>query len=133
VAIPGLQSRVIGTRQGIVRRKEKKMKSYPSHIGLAALIGGIVFLLTTTAALAFNQKLVGAVIKTDQGVALSTAHGEYLPLGRRLAGMEGKTLAITGNVENGVESSTVQVHGIKVLADKDTIDHAVRTSGSGIR
>jgi hypothetical protein len=105
------------------------MKYYVSRIGLAALIGGIAFLMTATAALAMNEKLVGAVVKTDQGVALSTAHCEYLPLGRRLIGMAGKTLTVTGKVENGVESSTIQVYGVKVLADKNTIDHTMRTPG----
>jgi hypothetical protein len=105
------------------------MKTILSHIGLAALIGGIVFLMTTTSALAMKEKLVGAVVKTDQGVALSTNHGEFLPLGRRLDGMVGKTLAVTGNVENGVESSTIQVQGFKVLSSKDTIDHTNRMPG----
>ena len=106
------------------------MKVYVAHIGLAALIGGLVILMTSTSALAMKETLVGAVVKTDAGVALSTAGGEYLPLGRRLNAMEGKTLAVTGYVENGIESNTIQVRWVKVLADKDIIDHNIPTPGS---
>ncbi len=106
------------------------MTRYTSRIGLLALIGGIVFLLTTTAALAVNEELVGAVVKTDQGYALSTDSGEYLVLGKGLDGLEGKTVAVTGNVENGSESSTIRVQSFKVLANKDIVDPATRTKGS---
>ena len=109
------------------------MKLYTSRIGLLALIGGIVFLLTTTAALAMNEELIGAVVKTDQGYALSTDSGEYLILGNRLDGLEGNTVAVTGNVENGSESSTIRVNSFKVVANKDIIDPAIRTAGSKIR
>lgn len=114
----------------IDHRKETEMKSYRSQIGLAALIGGLVLLMTSTSALAMRETLVGAVVKTDSGVALSTANGEYLPLGRRLDAMQGKTLAVTGDVGNGVESNTILVRWFKVLADKDTVDHTTSTPGS---
>ncbi|MEJ2641969.1 MAG: hypothetical protein P8010_20585, partial [Desulfosarcinaceae bacterium] len=93
----------------------------------AVLIGGIVFIMSTTSAMAMKEDLVGAVVKTDAGVALSTNGGEYILLGRPLNGMVGKTLSVTGNVENGVESNTIQVHRVKVLADKDIVDPTIRT------
>ena len=102
------------------------MKFYTSRIGLLALAGGIVFLLTATAALAKNEELIGAVVKTDQGYVLSTDSGEYIVLGNRLAGLEGKTVAATGNVENGSLSSTIRVQSFKVLANKDMVDPAMR-------
>ncbi len=105
------------------------MKFYTSRIGLLALVGGIVFLLTTTAALAMNEELIGAVVKTDQGNALSTDSGEYLILGNRLAGLQGNTVAVTGNVENGSESSTIRVDSFKVVANKDTVDPAAPSAG----
>jgi hypothetical protein len=126
----GLQSRPTGTCLKIAHRKEHKMKGYMSHIGLAALIGGLVILMTSTSALAMRETLVGAVIKTDTGVALSTPMGEYLPLGRRLNPMEGKTLSVTGDVENGVESNTIHTRWFKVLTDKDTIDPTTSMPGT---
>ena len=109
------------------------MKFFASRIGLSAMIGGIFFLSTATAALAMNQKLVGAVVKTDQGYALSTSNGEYLPLGKPLAGLVGKTVAVTGNVEHGSEISTIRVHSYKVLSSKDTVDPVSPTAGTKLR
>jgi len=117
----------------ILYGKEREMKYYTPQIGLLALIGAIVFLLTTTSALAMKEKLIGAVVKTDQGCALSTDSGEYLPLGKDLTGLEGKTVAVTGNVEHGSEASTIRVNSVKVLYNRDIIDPPNQTTGSKIR
>ena len=109
------------------------MKVHTSRIGLLVLIGGICFLMATTVALAMNQELVGAVVKTDQGYALSTDSGEYLLLGKGLDGLEGKTVAVTGDVENGSESSTIRVHSFKIVSNKDVIDPAIHKAGSKTR
>ncbi|MFZ0243514.1 MAG: hypothetical protein WAL90_17885 [Desulfobacterales bacterium] len=106
------------------------MKHYPTPIRLSALIIGIVFLLTASAALAMSEELVGAVVKTDQGCALSTAGGEYLILGKDLTGLIGKTVAVTGNVEMGTMSKTIRVHSVKVLKNKDIIDPSAPKAGS---
>lgn len=103
------------------------METTALRIGLMALIGGALFMLSTTAALAMNQQLVGAVIKTDQGYALSTNSGEFLILGKRPAKLEGKTVSAKGNVEKGVLASTISVRSYKVVSDKDTVDPAFRS------
>jgi hypothetical protein len=109
------------------------MKHYTSQIGLFVLLGGIVLLSTTTTALAMNTKLIGGVVKTDQGCALSTHSGEYLLLGKSLTNLEGKTVAVTGNVEHGAEISTMRSRSVKVLANKDIVDPANQSSGSKTR
>ncbi len=106
------------------------MKSTTTRIGLLATVIGIVFLLTASAALAMNQELVGAVVKTDQGCALSTDSGEYLILGKDLTALDGKTVAITGNVEDGVKTKTIRVNSVKVLNKKDIIDPSAQKTGS---
>jgi hypothetical protein len=102
------------------------MKPSTTRIGLLAMVIGIVFLLTASAALAMNEELVGAVVKTDQGCALSTDSGEYLILGKDLTGLDGKTVTVIGNVEDGVKSKTIRVNSVKVLTNKDIIDPSAR-------
>jgi hypothetical protein len=106
------------------------MKYPTTRIGLLALVVGVVFLLTASAALAMNEELVGALVKTDQGCALSTDSGEYLILGKDLTGLEGKTVAVTGNVEDGVKSKTIRVNSVKVINNKDIVDPSARKAGS---
>ena len=106
------------------------MQTTASQIGIMALVGGIIFMLSCTAALAMNRQLIGAVIKTDQGYALSTKSGEFLILGKRPANLEGKTVSVKGNVENGALASTISIRSYKVLSNKDTVDPAMRTPGS---
>lgn len=106
------------------------MKSSTIRIGLLIMVIGIVFLLTASAALAMNEELVGAVVKTDQGCALSTDSGEYLIMGKDLTGLEGKTVAVTGNVEDGAKSKTIRVTSVKVLNKKDIIDPSAPKTGS---
>ena len=66
--------------------------------------------------------IVGAVVKTDQGVALSTSAGEYLILGKNLEQFIGKTVSVKGEVENGVLSNTIRVTSVRMLTPKDIID-----------
>jgi hypothetical protein len=106
------------------------MKYPATRFGLLAMVIGIVFLLTASAALAMNEELVGALVKTDQGCVLSTENGEYLILGKDLTGLEGKTVAVTGNVEDGAKSKTIRVNSVKVLNNKDIIDPSARKAGS---
>ncbi len=95
---------------------------------LVAVVALLAF--TVTPALAMNESLVGAVVKTDQGAALSTDGGEYLFLGKDLTKMIGKTVAVTGNVEEGVLTQTIRVKTVKVIADKDLIDPQTPTATS---
>ena len=106
------------------------MKHITTRIGLPALVIGIVFLLTASAALAMDEELIGAVVRTDQGSALSTDSGEYLILGKDLTGLEGKTVAVKGKVELGVDSKTIRVNSVKVLNSKDIIDPTTPKTGS---
>jgi len=86
------------------------------------VVTGILFTLTAVSAFAADEDLVGAVIKTDQGTALSTDSGEYLLLGKDLSGMVGETVAVTGTVDEGALANTIKVTSVKVLNDKDVID-----------
>ena len=87
-----------------------------------ALAVGIILAATVSSALAMNEDIVGAVVKTDQGAALSTDSGEYLTLGNDLSGMIGKTVAVIGNVQDGVLSKTIQPKSVMVLKNRDLID-----------
>jgi hypothetical protein len=98
------------------------MKANPIIIGVMLLTIATLFFATAIPALAMNEELIGAVVKTDQGVALSTDSGEYLLLGQDLGKMAGKTVAVTGNVEDGVLSKTIRIASVKVLSNKDIID-----------
>lgn len=68
------------------------------------------------------------MVKTDQGVALSTDGGEYLLLNKDLENLTGKTVAVTGNVEDGVLSKTIRVASVKVLNPRDIIDPPAKTT-----
>jgi len=94
---------------------------------------GIFFAAAATSALAMNEDLVGTVVKTDQGAALSTESGEYLVLGKNLSGMTGKTVAVTGNVEDGVMSKTIRAQSVTVLDKKDTIGPSASPTATPIR
>ena len=98
------------------------MKRNKTLIHSIVLAIGIFFAATATSALAMNEDLVGAVVKTDQGAALSTNNGEYLVLGKDLSNMIGKTVVVVGNVENGILSKTIRVQSVKVLNDTDIVD-----------
>ena len=98
------------------------MKTNRSRMRTIASVVFVLLAFTVTPALAMNETLVGAVVKTDAGAALSTDGGEYLFLGKDPTGQIGKTVAVTGNVENGVLSQTVRVKTVKVISNKDLID-----------
>ena len=89
----------------------------------------IFFTLAVASAFAATEYLVGAVVITDQGTALSTDGGEYLFLGKKLPGMIGKTVLVTGNVGNGVLANTIRVKSVKVLSDIDLIDMSTHKAG----
>lgn len=93
------------------------------------VVMGVMLTFAVTTAFTATEDLVGAVVKTDQGAALSTEDGEYLFLGRNLYGMIGKTVLVTGNVENGVLASTVRVKSVKVLSSTDLIDSWAHKAG----
>ena len=95
---------------------------------LLALIGLIS--AVSTSALAMNEDLVGAVVKTDQGVALSTDSGEYLVLDKDMKAFIGETVAVTGEVEDGVLTKTIHVTSVNVLTPKDIIDPSAKASGT---
>jgi hypothetical protein len=104
------------------------MRANKTLICSMVLAVGIFFTVAASPALAMNEDLVGAVVKTDQGAAFSTDAGEYLFLGKNLTGMIGKTVSVTGNVEDGVLSNTIRVKSAKVLSNKDYIDPSTARS-----
>lgn len=75
----------------------------------------IFFAATATSALAMTEELVGTVVKTDDGVALSTDAGEYLVLGKDLDIYSGDTVAVTGDVEVGALAKTISVASVSML------------------
>ena len=91
---------------------------------------GIMFTFAAASAFAATtENMIGAVVKTDQGTALSTDGGEYLFLGNDLSAMTGKTLSVTGYVENGVLVNTIWVKSFKVLSNEDLIDPSPHGAG----
>lgn len=104
------------------------MKSNATVIRLVLLTIVVLFTASATSALAMNEELIGAVMKTDQGVALSTDSGEYLILGRDLKNLTGETVAITGDVEIGAMTKTIHVTSVKLLTPEDVIDPPAATS-----
>ena len=104
------------------------MKANPIIIGVMLLTIATLFFATAIPALAMNEELIGAVVKTDQGVALSTDSGEYLILGRDLKNLTGETVAITGDVEIGAMTKTIHVTSVKLLTPEDVIDPPAATS-----
>lgn len=103
------------------------MQGNKTLMSAMVLVVGILLLAIVPAAMAMNEELVGAVVKTDQGAALSTDSGEYLLIGKdHLSGMIGKTVVVTGNVEEGSLSKTIRVESVKVLKNKDIIDPATQ-------
>jgi hypothetical protein len=90
---------------------------------------GIMFTFAVTSAFTATENLIGAVVTTNQGTALSTDGGEYLFLGNDLSAMTGKTLDVTGYVENGVLANTIWVKSFKVLSNEDLIDPSPHGAG----
>ena len=91
------------------------MKTKPTMISAMLLACVFLFAATATSALAMNEELIGTVVKTDNGAALSTPDGEYLPLGKDLEIYTGDTVAVTGDVEVGVLAKTIRVASVSIL------------------
>jgi hypothetical protein len=99
-------------------------------IGILLLAAGIVIVLTAGPAMAMEEEIIGAVVKTDQGAALSTEAGEYLILGKNLDKLIGKTVAVTGQVEEGADTQTIRADSVRILVDKDIVDPPDVQSGN---
>jgi hypothetical protein len=99
-----------------------EMPSNKTLIRSIVVAMSIVFTFAVASAFAASENLIGAVVKTDQGTALSTDGGEYLLLGKDLSGMIGKTVSVTGNAEDGALVNTIRVKSVKVLSNKDFVD-----------
>jgi hypothetical protein len=91
------------------------MKTKPTMIRIMLLIFAFLFAATATSALAMSEELVGTVVKTDNGTALSTDAGEYLILGKNLENLTGKDVAVTGDVEIGALAKTIRVATVSIL------------------
>jgi hypothetical protein len=100
------------------------MKTQPTRIPTLLLALIVVMAATAAPAFAMNETIIGAVVKTDAGVALSTAAGEYLVLGKDIAPYAGMTILVNGDVENGAMSQTVSVKEMQVLSPNDLVDPA---------
>ena len=105
------------------------MRTKQSMFRFMLFVFVILFAATSTSALAMNEELVGAVVKTDQGVALSTDAGEYLITGKDLGQYAGETVAVTGEVEDGVLTKTIHVTSVRLLNPKDIIDPPTTAPG----
>jgi hypothetical protein len=100
------------------------MNTRSKHIPVIMLSLFVFLAMTALPAMAMNETLIGAVVKTDAGVALSTASGEYLTRGKDIAPYLGMTILVNGNVDNGAMSQTVRVKEMQVLSPNDLIDPA---------
>jgi hypothetical protein len=98
------------------------MKTHSFFVRPVLLAVVLLFTAMLTSAIAMNEELIGALVKTDQGVALSTEGGEYLILDRDMRGLIGETVVVSGNVERGTMAKTIHVTSVRVLDPKDIID-----------
>ncbi|MCB2149640.1 MAG: hypothetical protein KQI81_24380 [Deltaproteobacteria bacterium] len=91
------------------------MKTKPIMLRTMLLACVFLFVATATSALAMSEELIGTVVKTDKGAALSTDAGEYLILGKDLESYTGDTVAVTGDVEIGAMAKTIRVASVSML------------------
>ena len=111
------------------------MKTVPKNLPTLLLVMTMMVLMAVMAspALASNETLIGAVVKTDAGAALSTNDGEYLTLGKDLSAFSGMTVIVSGDVENGALVNTVRVKEMQVLSPNDLIDPEGSVPSAGSR
>ncbi len=83
----------------------------------------LTWVMSVPAAMAMEEEIVGAVIDTGVGYAISANSGEYLVLNKDLSKYVGDTVAVSGHVEIGADILSLDhIDSIQVLSNQDLID-----------
>ena len=99
------------------------MKRHPNNCKVWVMAAVLTLIISVPAAMAMEEVIVGAVIDTGVGYAIIANSGEYLVLNKDLSKYVGDTVAVSGNVEVGVDTlSFDHINTIKVLSKRDLIN-----------
>ena len=99
------------------------MKRYRNirNVWVAAVV--LTLIISVPAAMALEEEVVGAVVDTGVGYAISANSGEYIVLNTDLSKYVGDTVAVSGNVEIGADTlSFDHIDSIQVLSNRDLVD-----------
>jgi hypothetical protein len=90
-------------------------------VWMAAVV--LTLIISVPAAMAMEEEVVGAVVDTGVGYAISANSGEYIVLNTDLSKYVGDTVAVSGHVEIGADTLTLDhINTIQVLSKQDLID-----------
>jgi hypothetical protein len=99
------------------------MKYHLNKSKVTMLAAVLTLILSVPAAMAMEEEIVGAVIDTGVGYAISANSGEYIVLNTDLSKYVGDTVAVSGHVEIGADTLTFDhINTIQVLSNRDLID-----------
>jgi len=99
------------------------MKRHPNTCKAWGMAAVLTLIISVPAAMAMEEEIVGAVIDTGVGYAIMANSGEYLVQKTDLSNYVGDTVAVSGNVEVGVDTlSFDHIDTIKVLSKRNLID-----------
>lgn len=99
------------------------MKVHLNKSKLWMVAAVLTLIISVPAAMAMEEEIVGAVIDTGVGYAISANSGEYLVLNKDLSKYVGDTVAVSGNVEIGADTlSFDHIDSIQVLSNRDLVD-----------
>jgi hypothetical protein len=102
---------------------KKKMKRHPNKCKVLVMAALLTLTISVPAAMATEEEIVGAVIDTGVGYAIIADSGEYLVLNNDLSKYVGDTVAVSGNVEVGVDTLSLDhINTIRVLSKRDLIN-----------
>ena len=91
------------------------------NVWVAAVV--LTLIISVPAAMAMEEEVVGAVVDTGVGYAISANSGEYIVLNTDLSKYVGDTVAVNGHVEIGADTLTFDhINSIQVLSKQDLID-----------
>jgi len=104
-------------------KEGKKMKFHLNQSKAWVVAAVLTLIVSVPAAMAMEEEIVGAVIDTGVGYAISAESGEYLVPNKDLSKYVGDTVAVSGNVEIGADIlSFDHINSIQVLSNRDLID-----------
>lgn len=90
------------------------MKNTKKIIGL--LLCGVMISFAASVAMAAEEQVIqGTVEQTDSGVVIVADDAQYIVVGEDLSAMVGKTVAVTGTVEDTQEGKTIKVMAVKEI------------------
>lgn len=73
----------------------------------------VVGLLAATGAIAGDAEITGTVEKTDNGIIIKAADGDYIVMGKDLSDQVGKTVKATGTLAEGKSGKILTVVSVE--------------------